>query len=344
MKEQNQTLQRLLEEHIRTLEKKETLYRQLTEDAEDVLWQTNSQLRITYISPADERLRGFKAEEVLGKHIFEIFTDEGIAIVQEKIQARALAEASGTTTLSSIFEVQHRCKDGRLIWGEVVAKPDRDAQGTIIGYHGITRETTQRKLLQDQVHDLAFYDPLTQLANRRLLIDHLTQALLSCQRQRSQGALLFLDLDNFKSLNDAHGHGAGDLLLIEVAQRLKTCVRAIDTVARFGGDEFVVLLGVLSNEASEAATQAGAIAEKIRASLAQPYQISITPAHQQPPTTVEHRCSASIGLVLFDGNDTVPNQIIDQADAAMYQAKKDGRNRVCVHSTGAGTTETKHGR
>lgn len=343
LKEQNQTLQALLKQHIETLEKKETLYRQLTEDAEDVLWQTDSQLRITYISPADERLRGFKAEEVLGKHIFGMFTDEGIAIVQQKIQAHALAKASGAAPLSSIFEVQHHCKDGRLIWGEVVAKPNRDAQGAIIGYHGITRETTQRKLLQDQVRDLAFYDPLTQLANRRLLIDHLSQALLSCQRQGSQGALLFLDLDNFKSLNDAHGHGAGDLLLIEVAQRLKTCVRAIDTVARFGGDEFVVLLGVLSNEASEAATQAGAIAEKIRASLAQPYQISVTPAHQQP-TAIEHRCSASVGVVLFDGNDTAPNKIIDQADAAMYQAKEEGRNRVCFHGASAQTTETKHGR
>ena len=331
-----------LEELAQTLDKKEKLYRQLTDDTRDVLWQTDSNLHLTYISPADERLRGFKAEEVVGRHVFEMFTDEGIAIVQQKIRARLSAEESGAMLGFSMFEVQHRCKDGRLIWGEVMAKPDRNTQGAIMGYHGITRETTERKLLQDQVHDLAFYDPLTQLANRRLLIDHLTQALLLCQRQQGHGALLFLDLDNFKSLNDTHGHGAGDLLLIEVAQRLKTCVRNVDTVARFGGDEFVVLLGILSSERSEAIAQAGAIAEEIRASLALPYQISVTPAHQ-PRTTVKHHCSASMGVVLFDGHDTDPLAILHQADASMYQAKREGRNRVCFHGNHTRATEAKGG-
>jgi len=338
--EQNQALQIRLEEHIQTLYTKETLYRQLTEDTRDVLWQTDSELRFTYISPADERLRGFKAEEMLGRHVFEMFTDEGIAVVQKKIQARSMAENGSATAGFSMFEVQHRCKDGRLIWGEVFAKPDRNAQGAIIGYHGITRETTERKLLQDQVHNLAFYDPLTQLANRRLLVDRLTQLLLSYQRQRQRGhgALLFLDLDNFKSLNDAHGHGAGDLLLMEVARRLKTCVRAVDTVARFGGDEFVVLLDSLSAERSEAVAQAGAIAEKIRTSLAQPYQITVTSAPQT--RTVEHRCSASMGVVLLDGHDIDPNDMIDKADAAMYQAKEAGRNRVCFHTGPDRTTDS----
>ena len=341
--EQNQALQIQLKDLIQTLNKKEKLYRQLTDDTHDVLWQTDSNLHLTYISPADERLRGFKAEEVVGRHVFEMFTDEGIAIVQQKIKARASAQEDGQATVFSMFEVQHRCKDGRLIWGEIMAKPDHNSQGDITGYHGITRETTERKLLQDQVRELAFYDPLTQLANRRLLIDHLTQALLLCQRQRSQGALVFLDLDNFKSLNDAHGHGAGDLLLIEVAQRLKACVRSVDTVARFGGDEFVVLLGVLSSECSEALTQAGTIAEKIRASLALPYRIAVT-TDTPTCTAVEHRCSASIGVVLFDGHDPSSNKIIDQADAAMYQAKEGGRNRVCFHSGNGRIAETKHGR
>lgn len=241
-----------------------------------------------------------------------------------------------------MFEVPYRCKDGGLIWGEVFAQPDRNAQGTITGYHGITRETTQRKLLQDQVHNLAFYDPLTQLANRRLLVDRLTQVLLSYQRQCGHGALLFLDMDNFKSINDAHGHGAGDLLLVEVARRLKACVRAVDTVARFGGDEFVVLLDTLSSERTDAVAQAGAIAEKIRASLAQPYLITLTltPANMQR-NTVEHRCSASIGVVLFDEHDANPNEIIHRADAAMYQAKEQGRNQVCFHTDHPGTMEKK---
>ena len=326
--EQNQTLQAQLKELIDIVNQKETLYRQLTDDTRDVLWQTNAALQLTYISPADERLRGFTAQEMIGRHVFEMFTDEGIALVQQKMQARAIAEGQGTQTSFSRFEVQHRCKNGDLLWGEILAKPHRNAEGAIIGYHGITRETTERKLLQDQVHDLAFYDPLTQLANRRLLLEHLSQKLLSLQRERGHGALLFLDLDNFKTLNDAHGHGAGDLLLIEVAQRLKACVRNIDTVARFGGDEFVVLLGSLSSERSQAQTQTGAIAEKIRTSLAQPYHVAINAA-DQPQARVQHHGSASIGVLVFDQHDQAPHALIDRADTAMYQAKQSGRNRVC---------------
>jgi diguanylate cyclase (GGDEF)-like protein/PAS domain S-box-containing protein len=333
--QQNQTLQTQLKDLIEVVNQKEVLYRQLTDDIRDVLWQTDSELHITYISPADERLRGFSAQEMLGRHVFEIFTDEGIALVQQKMQARAIAESNGTRTGSSLFEVQLRCKNGDLLWGEVLAKPHRSADGTVIGYHGITREITERKLLQDRVHDLAFYDPLTQLANRRLLIDHLTQTQLSYQRQHNHGALLFLDLDNFKSLNDTHGHGAGDLLLIEVARRLKACVRLVDTVARFGGDEFVVLLSTLSSDHGKAALQASALAEKIRASLAQPYHITVTLTEQPSTTVVEHHGTASIGVVLFDGCHTNPHEIIDRADTAMYQAKEGGRNRVCFDTSPA---------
>ena len=326
---QNQALQMQLEGLVQTLNKKEKLYRQLTDDTHDVLWQTDADLHITYISPADERLRGYKAEEVVGRHVFEMFTDEGIAIVQQKILARAASEDSGKRYEFSSFEVQHRCKDGRLIWGEIQAKPDRNTQGVIMGYHGITRETTERKRLQDQVHDLAFRDALTQLANRRLLIEHLNQTLRACQHQHDYGGLLFLDLDNFKTLNDTHGHGAGDLLLIEVGQRLKAAVRNhIDTVARFGGDEFVVLLSTLSTDRAQALEQAAAIAEKVRALLAQPYHITIE-SEDQPTVTIEHHGSASVGAVLFSQEDTESHTIIDKADAAMYQAKAGGRNRVC---------------
>ena len=327
----NQALHTQLKEITQTLHEKEALFRQLTEDTRDVLWQADSTLHITYISPADERLRGFPASEVVGQHVFEMLTDEGIAVVQQKLRNRAQAPNVEAESDFSLFEVEHRCKDGRLIWGEILAKADRDADGNITGYHGITRETTERKLLQDKVHDLAFYDPLTQLANRRLLLDHLSQELRAYQRQPGHGALLFLDLDNFKALNDAHGHGAGDLLLIEVARRLKTCVRNIDTVARFGGDEFVVLLGTLSTDHSKAQTQAAAIGEKIRASLAQPYYVAITTANQ-PDTTVEHHGTASIGVVVFSQQDSAPHDIIDRADTAMYCAKESGRNRVCFDS------------
>lgn len=314
-------------ERTQALHDSQALYRLLTEDAQDVLWRTDARLIVTYISPADERLRGFRADEVVGRHVFEMFTEEGVAVVKAMIQRRAQEEASGTPVGFLNFQVQHRCKDGRLIWGEVMSKTDRNAQGEIIGYHGITREITERKRLEEQVRQLAFHDPLTHLANRRLMLEHLDQAMSASKRSHHHGALLFLDLDNFKSLNDTHGHSVGDLLLIEVAERLKACVREADTVARFGGDEFVVLLCELDTQPAEASEQAIAVAEKIRIRLSDLYVLQAAPSG--PATgTIEHQCTASIGVAIFRGRDESQSSVIDRADAAMYQAKKDGRNRI----------------
>lgn len=327
LQEQNSALQALVAERTQALHASQALYRLLTEDAQDVLWRTDARLIVTYISQADERLRGFRAEEVVGRHVFEMFTEEGVAVVKAMIQRRAQEEASGTPVGFLNFQVQHRCKDGRLIWGEVMSKTDRNAQGEIIGYHGITREITERKRLEEQVRQLAFHDPLTHLANRRLMLEHLDQAMSASKRSHHHGALLFLDLDNFKSLNDTHGHSVGDLLLIEVAERLKACVREADTVARFGGDEFVVLLCELDTQPAEASEQAIAVAEKIRIRLSDLYVLQAAPSG--PATgTIEHQCTASIGVAIFRGRDESQSSVIDRADAAMYQAKKDGRNRI----------------
>ncbi len=327
LQEQNSALQALVAERTQALHDSQALYRLLTEDAQDVLWRTDARLIVTYISPADERLRGFRADEVVGRHVFEMFTEEGVAVVKAMIQRRAQEEASGTPVGFLNFQVQHRCKDGRLIWGEVMSKTDRNAQGEIIGYHGITREITERKRLEEQVRQLAFHDPLTHLANRRLMLEHLDQAMSASKRSHHHGALLFLDLDNFKSLNDTHGHSVGDLLLIEVAERLKACVREADTVARFGGDEFVVLLCELDTQPAEASEQAIAVAEKIRKCLSDLYVLQAAPSG--PATgTIEHQCTASIGVAIFRGRDESQSSVIDRADAAMYQAKKDGRNRI----------------
>lgn len=327
LQEQNSALQALVAERTQALHDSQALYRLLTEDAQDVLWRTDARLIVTYISPADERLRGFRADEVVGRHVFEMFTEEGVAVVKAMIQRRAQEEASGTPVGFLNFQVQHRCKDGRLIWGEVMSKTDRNAQGEIIGYHGITREITERKRLEEQVRQLAFHDTLTHLANRRLMLEHLDQAMSASKRSHHHGALLFLDLDNFKSLNDTHGHSVGDLLLIEVAERLKACVREADTVARFGGDEFVVLLCELDTQPAEASEQAIAVAEKIRIRLSDLYVLQAAPSG--PATgTIEHQCTASIGVAIFRGRDESQSSVIDRADAAMYQAKKDGRNRI----------------
>ena len=324
LQEQNSALQALVAERTQALQESQALYRLLTEDAQDVLWRTDGQLVLTYISPADEKLRGFRADEVVGHSVFEMFTDEGVEVIKSMLRLRAMEDAAGGTERFLRFQVEHRCKDGRLIWGEMLSKPDRNAQGEIIGYHGITREITERKRLEEQVHQLAFHDPLTHLANRRLMLDHLEQAMSASKRSQRHGALLFLDLDNFKPLNDTHGHGVGDLLLIEVAERLKACVREADTVARFGGDEFVVLLSELSTQPGEAAEQAVAIAEKVRTRLAEPYVLQSAPS----APSIRHECTASIGVAVFRGRDEGQNAVIDRADAAMYRAKEEGRNRI----------------
>ena len=188
-------------------------------------------------------------------------------------------------------------------------------------------DIVERKRMELQVHQLAFYDPLTQLANRRLFKDRLSQSLLASKRSGFYSALMFLDLDNFKPLNDQHGHSAGDLLLTEMAARLKACVREIDTVARFGGDEFVVLLEELSLSREESMAQAGVIAEKIRVALAAPYVLGMANMGADA-VALEHRCTSSMGVTLFTRSEDSQDEILMRADSAMYQAKAQGRNRV----------------
>jgi diguanylate cyclase (GGDEF)-like protein len=182
----------------------------------------------------------------------------------------------------------------------------------------VVRDITARKIAEVEIERLAFYDPLTQLPNRRLLLDRLQHALASSARSGRNGALLFIDLDNFKTLNDTLGHDKGDLLLQQVAQRLATCVREGDTVARLGGDEFVVMLEGLSENPEEAATHAEIVGEKIIAALNQPYLLA---GH-------EHRSTPSIGVTLFGGHQNAIDELLKQADLAMYQSKAAGRNAM----------------
>jgi diguanylate cyclase (GGDEF)-like protein len=160
-----------------------------------------------------------------------------------------------------------------------------------------------------------------------LLIDRLGQSINACKRARRFAALIFLDLDNFKPLNDLHGHGAGDLLLREVARRLKTCVRKIDTISRYGGDEFVVLLSDLEADEAQSTVQAALVAEKIRLMLAEPYCLLVK-SDDDAAARTEHRCSASIGVVVFGQHETSLDDIVMQADSAMYAAKEAGRNTI----------------
>lgn len=312
------------------LKESEELYRRLTEDVTDVIWRADKNLCITYISPADEKFRGYRADEVVGKHVFEMFTPAGIKMIKEKIEQRQESEAQGIRTDFVTYEMEHVCKDGRILWGEILAKFERNAKGEIIGFHGITREITERKRMQDRVEELAFYDALTKLPNRLLLKERLNYVLAEMKRSHQYSALLFLDLDNFKSLNDTHGHSIGDLLLCQVADRLKQCVREMDTIVRFGGDEFIVILNALHKHKSDSIKQAQKIAEKIRQNLAVPYTLNIANGAKKEQC-VEHHCTASIGVLMFDSHAKNQDELLKRADFAMYQAKEAGKNAISFY-------------
>ncbi|MDR3409432.1 MAG: diguanylate cyclase [Formivibrio sp.] len=220
-----------------------------------------------------------------------------------------------------------RQNDGATRWVHGLGKLEFDVQYRPQKMPGTIQDITERKQMEDQVRQLAFHDPLTKLPNRLLLDDRLNQAMATSNRTGYFGALMFLDLDNFKSLNDTYGHVVGDLLLIEVAHRLKKCVRETDTVARFGGDEFVVMLSHLNADKTESSLQAMAIAEKIRAALLVPYRLTVK--HDgKADAEIEHHCTASIGVVLYFNHEASQDDILKWADMAMYQAKDAGRNAI----------------
>ena len=256
-----------------------------------------------------------------------------LALRIHDISCRTEQEISATLgelshDVGRFFESRHRRADGTVRDVSVSSSPViHDEQAAL---HEIITDITDRKRAEAEIESLAFYDPLTHLPNRRLLLDRLRQALAAATRSQAQGALLFIDLDNFKTLNDTHGHEKGDLLLQQTAQRLSACIRVDDTVARLGGDEFVVMLKDLSPHNAEAAAQVEAVGAKVLAALKLPY----------PLGGVEHQGSGSVGIALFGGLPSEPDmpvstgestvdELFKRADMALYQAKNMGRNTVC---------------
>jgi diguanylate cyclase (GGDEF)-like protein/PAS domain S-box-containing protein len=211
--------------------------------------------------------------------------------------------------------------------GGLIKSPQGEASRVVVVSHDIT----ERRAAESRINKLAFYDTLTNLPNRRLQRERQAHAMAASKRTGRYGAVMFLDLDNFKPLNDTYGHDAGDQLLVEVAHRLGGCVREVDTVARFGGDEFVILLSELSKDKVESTLEARIVAEKIRNSLAEPYVLKLK-SEKEAEFSVEYRCTSSIGVVLFIDHKASAEDILKWADMAMYQAKDAGRNQICFHN------------
>lgn len=216
-------------------------------------------------------------------------------------------------------EVWNTRKNGEVYPENLIITAVKDLGGIVTNYVATLTDVTLRKAAEDEIRSLAFYDPLTGLPNRRLLLDRLHHAVINSARSGKDGALLFLDLDHFKTLNDSLGHDVGDMLLQQVAERLKTCVREGDTVARLGGDEYVIMLEDLSEYTLEAGAQIEAVGEKILSALNQPYVLLSHTCHSTP----------SIGITLFKDQRSSVEELLKQADIAMYQAKSTGRNTIC---------------
>ncbi len=281
-------------------------------ESQEGILVTDAASIILRVNKAFSQITGYSAEDAIGKtpRLLSSGRHDAMFFTTMRDHIQNIGSWQG--------EIWNRRKSGEIFPGWMTITAVKNDLGNTTHFVGTFTDITSRKTAENEIKNLAFYDPLTSLPNRRLLLDRLEQALAARSRHQRKGALLFVDLDNFKTLNDTLGHDKGDLLLQQVAQRLSTCTRDGDTVARLGGDEFVVMLEDLSENTLEAANQAEAVGEKILTALNQSYQL----AHY------EHHSTPSIGVTLFGEQQESIDEPLKRADLAMYQAKAAGRNTL----------------
>lgn len=289
-------------------------------ESQEGILVTDANNIILRVNKAFSRITGYQPEEVIGQ------------------DARMLKSGRQGAHFHSVFwselvrncfwqgETWNRRKNGEEYPCWLTISVVVDSAGKLTNYVGAFSDISGYKQAEEKIHNLAYYDPLTGLPNRRLLHDRIGLAQASIARSKQYGALMFLDMDNFKVLNDTRGHEMGDRLLVEVARRLQAVVRERDTVARLGGDEFVVMLDDLDGDEIFASAQVEVVAEKVRSSLAEPYLLITSDRDNQ--ITIEHRCTASIGITLFRDHDDSMEDILKRADASMYHSKAAGRNVI----------------
>jgi diguanylate cyclase (GGDEF)-like protein/PAS domain S-box-containing protein len=300
--------------------------RSLLEANIDALMTTDPSGIITDVNRQMELLTSCTRDELIGAPFKNYFTDPGRAEDAIKL---ALVKKKVTN-----YELTARDREGKETVVSYNATTFYDRERRLQGVFAAARDITERKLAEKKILDLALHDALTHLPNRLLLVERLGLTMAANRRKVCYSALMFMDLDNFKPINDNYGHFVGDLLLIEVARRIKSCLRAVDLVSRFGGDEFVVILSEVGTNDVDSKAQSNKVAEKLRALLDEPYVLSFQPAGRSP-ITVEHHCTASIGVVVFKDQEGSQDDILKWADAAMYQAKEAGGNLIRYHAFNA---------
>ena len=281
-------------------------------ESQEGMLVTDANRVILRVNSAFTQITGYPEDEIIGKHPGMLSSG------RHDMDFYASMWESIVNTGSWEGEVWNRRKNGEVYPAHLTFTAVKGRDGTTVNYVATLVDITSRKSAEDEIQHLAYYDSLTGLPNRRLLMDRLSQALVTSSRGKGGGAILFLDLDHFKTLNDTLGHDVGDLLLKQVSERLTSCVREGDTVARIGGDEFVIMLEGLSDSIFEAARQAEIICEKILKALNQAYHLN----------TYEYHSTTSIGATLFSGHEVGTDELLKQADIAMYQSKTAGRNAI----------------
>ena len=290
------------------------------ENTTDGVIITDRDQQIVAVNRGFEQITGYPEKEVLGKKP---------SLLKSNRHDREFFKGMWRTLNESHYwdgEIWNRRKNGDVYPEQLTISAVFDAVGDLNHYVGVFSDITYKKAAEDEIKHLAFYDILTRLPNRRLMLDRLAQALTSSARHKRHCALMMIDLDNFKTLNDTQGHDIGDQLLVAVALRLETCVRKGDTVARLGGDEFVIILEDLGNN-EEAALHAEGVARKVLAQLSKPYLLDIA-LNGVKLSPHRHQCTSSIGITLFDEQPISVDEIMKRADTAMYQAKSAGRNTL----------------
>jgi diguanylate cyclase (GGDEF)-like protein/PAS domain S-box-containing protein len=293
-----------------TLQASEERYRLILQHSPTGILHFNNDLVATYCNDRMAEILQAPLDKLIGLDMKHLKDRRALPALQA-----AIAGKQGAYKGEYISTVS-----GAKIWMAMSCTPLRDDRGQNAGGIAIVEDITEHRRSEEEIHHLAYYDPLTRLPNRRLLMDRLGHALSASQRSREFGALMILDLDHFKSINDTQGHDIGDRLLVEVAERLTASLRQVDTASRLGGDEYVVVLEGLGQSERSAAAQAEDIAEKIRYALNLPYALG--------GSETEYFSTTSIGLTLFRGLDDAPEILMKQADVALYQAKDAGRNIV----------------
>ncbi|WP_338416742.1 EAL domain-containing protein [uncultured Sphaerotilus sp.] len=303
------------------LRESEAKFHTMVDGATDWEYWIRPDGQVHYMTPSVLQFTGYRAEEFerqLGLIATRIHPDDR-DLWRQQGQEAAAREATPVPAGQPLdLRIVHR--NGSQRWVSHVNRPVHGSDGRYLGQRVSMRDITERKASENEILQLAYYDALTGLPNRRMFLDRLGHALATTERNQTHSALMLLDLDHFKKLNDTQGHDVGDRLLVEVAQRLALAVREVDTVARLGGDEFALMLDGLDPDEPTAAHQAEQVAEKIHALLNQPYALN--------EAIDDHRSSPSIGMTLLCGRGTPLDVLMKQADVALYQAKDAGRNAI----------------